>query len=395
MKIGRTLPPAAAPLCWTDIWHGVAGMLFPTRAIRALEEEIRRDFGVRHVFLVSSGTAALTVTLMALKSLRPRTDVVMPAYTCYSVPAAILKARLTPVLCDIDPSTFDFDHGLLEQALNGDTLCVIAHHLFGIPADIERIRKACAARRVFVVEDAAQAMGAESNGCRLGTLGDVGIFSMGRGKNITCGSGGIIVTSSDEIAGAIARQYCQLETPRLADVVKGLLQLVLMAVFIRPRLYWIPAALPFLRLGQTLFPTKVRLSRLSGLKAGVLHNWRRRLARSNGIRCETAAYFCRRLHLQLPPGPSHPYLRLPVLASTPQEKQRIHALSQARGLGLSGAYPAPVSEIPELRAVVNGHRFPHACQVADSLVTIPTHHWLSDNDKRTIADVCREIAHAS
>jgi dTDP-4-amino-4,6-dideoxygalactose transaminase len=247
---------------------------------------------------------------------------------------------------------------------------------------------------VFVVEDAAQAMGAESHGCRLGTLGDVGIFSLGRGKNITCGSGGIIVTNSDEIAGAIDRQYRQLEPSRPADVVKDLLQLVLMAVFIRPRLFWIPAALPFLHLGQTLFPTKVQLTRLSGMKAGVLHNWRRRLARSNGIRCETAAYFCRRLHLQLPTGPSHPYLRLPVLASTPLEKQRIHALSEARGLGLSVAYPAPVSEIPQLRAVVNGHRFPHACQVADSLVTIPTHHWLSDNDKRAIADVW-EIAHAS
>ena len=122
MKIGRTLPPAAAPLYCADIWHGVAGMLFPRRAIRALEDEIRRDFGVRHVFLVSSGTAALTVTLMALKSLRPQTEVVMPAYTCYSVPAAILKAGLTPALCDIDPATFDFDHALLQEVLNENTL---------------------------------------------------------------------------------------------------------------------------------------------------------------------------------------------------------------------------------------------------------------------------------
>lgn len=394
MKIGRTLPPAAAPLYCADIWHGVAGMLFPGRAIRALEDEIRRDFGVRHVFLVSSGTAALTVTLMALKSLRPQTEVVMPAYTCYSVPAAILKAGLTPALCDIDPATFDFDHALLQEVLNENTLCVLAHHLFGIPADIERIRTVSASHRPFVVEDAAQAMGAESHGNRLGTLGDVGIFSLGRGKNITCGSGGIIVTNSDDIAGAITREYRTLERARPAEVLKDVLALLLMAIFIRPSLYWIPAALPFLRLGQTLFPTKVPLTRLSGLKAGVLHNWRRRLARSNGIRSETAAYFCRRLHLELPPGPSHPYLRLPVLAATPQEKRRLHALSEARGLGLSVAYPAPVSEIPQLRAVVNGHRFPHAAQVADSLVTIPTHHWLSEKDKRAIADVW-EMAHAS
>ena len=394
MKIGRTLPPAAAPLCWTDIWHGLAGILFPRRVIRALEDDIKRAFGVRHVFFVSSGTAALIVTLEALKSLRARTDVVMPAYTCYSVPAAILKAGLKPALCDIGASTFDYDYEALEQEVTGNTLCVIAQHLFGIPADVERIRKVCAPHRPFIVEDAAQAMGAESHGCRLGTLGDVGIFSLGRGKNITCGSGGIIVTSSDEIAGAIAEQYRRLERPRAAGLLKDLLQLVLMAVFIRPRLYWIPAALPFLHLGQTLFPTHVTVARLSGLKAGVLHNWRKQLARSNRTRSETAAYFCRRLHLELPPGPSHPYLRLPVLASTPQEKQRIHAISEARGLGLSVAYPAPVSEIPEMRAVANGHRFPHACQVAGNLVTFPTHHWLSDNDKRAIADAW-ELAHAS
>ncbi|OLB63472.1 MAG: hypothetical protein AUH96_10685, partial [Nitrospirae bacterium 13_2_20CM_2_61_4] len=299
-----------------------------------------------------------------------------------------------PALCDIDPATFDFDHALLQEVVNENTLCVLAHHLFGIPADIERIRTVSASHRPFVVEDAAQAMGAESHGNRLGTLGDVGIFSLGRGKNITCGSGGIIVTNSDDIAGAITREYRTLERARPAEVLKDVLALLLMAIFIRPSLYWIPAALPFLRLGQTLFPTKVPLTRLSGLKAGVLHNWRRRLARSNGIRSETAAYFCRRLHLELPPGPSHPYLRLPVLAATPQEKRRLHALSEARGLGLSVAYPAPVSEIPQLRAVVNGHRFPHASQVADSLVTIPTHHWLSEKDKRAIADVW-EMAHAS
>jgi dTDP-4-amino-4,6-dideoxygalactose transaminase len=121
---------------------------------------------------------------------------VIPAYTCFSVPAAVLKAGLRPVLCDINPSTFDFDHALLERTLNGNTLCVVAHHLFGIPSNIERVRALSRARGIFVVEDAAQAMGVESHGRSLGTLGDVGLFSLGRGKAITCGSGGIIVTNS-------------------------------------------------------------------------------------------------------------------------------------------------------------------------------------------------------
>src|SRR5688572_1426276 len=113
VTIGRTISPAAAPLGWRDLCGGAVGMVLPERSIHAFEEDIRRHFGVRHVCLLSSGTAALAVTLTALKALSSRTEVVIPAYTCFSVPAAVLKAGLQPVLCDIDPSTFDFDRALL------------------------------------------------------------------------------------------------------------------------------------------------------------------------------------------------------------------------------------------------------------------------------------------
>jgi dTDP-4-amino-4,6-dideoxygalactose transaminase len=368
----------------------VIGSLSPTRSIRALEEEIRRHFGVRHVFLVSSGKAALTLTLMALKSLSDKTEVVIPAYTCFSVPAAVLKAGLRPVLCDINASTFDFDHALLEQTLGPKTLCVVGHHLFGVPSDIERLRALCHARGIFVAEDAAQAMGVTWKGRHLGTLGDVGIFSLGRGKNITCGSGGIIVTNSNRMAKAVSSQYRKLgisAVAELADFVK----LVVMAIFIRPRLYWIPSAVPALRLGETIFPKDIRLMRLSGLKAGLLRNWRTRLAQANQVRSDTAAYFSRRLTLTLAPGASHPYLRLPIFVATPAE--RACSLSTERGLGLSLAYPTPINEIAEIREVFEGKRFPSARRVADHLLTIPTHHWLTEKDRNAIVECLGGVAH--
>src|SRR5439155_14221538 len=128
-----------------------------------------------------------------------------------------------------------------------------------------------------------QAMGVESQGRCLGTIGDVGIFSLGRGKNITCGSGGIIVSNSDQMAEAIGQQYRRLAVPRLFEALKGFAQVALMAAFVRPRLYWIPAAMPFLKLGQTIFPKDVKLKRLSGMNAGTLHNWRHHLMRSNRV----------------------------------------------------------------------------------------------------------------
>ena len=360
-------------------------MLSPGDSIRTLEDSVRQYFGVRHVFLVSSGKAALTMTLMGLKEASPRTDVVIPAYTCYSMPAAVISAGLRPVLCDINPSTFDFDHDQLEATLTDNTLCVVAHHLFGIASDIDRVRAMCHARGIVVIEDAAQAMGVESASRKLGTLGDVGVFSLGRGKNITCGSGGIVITRSDSIAAALRAQWPRLESPLAAESLKDFAKLVFMAIFIRPRLYWIPNALPFLRLGQTIFPKSVAVKRLSGMQAGLLHDWEHRLSESNHRRSETAASVSRQMSLSLPQGPSHPYLRLPILAATPQGRERIHSFAQRRGLGLSVAYPTPINEIPEISHMFDGRRFPTARRVSEHILTIPTHQWISEKDKRAIA----------
>jgi dTDP-4-amino-4,6-dideoxygalactose transaminase len=386
MRIGRALPPTAAPLHIADLCHGVAGMLAPSRAIARFEGELRRHFGVAHVFLVSSGTAALTLTLMALRSRSDRTEVVIPAYTCPSIPAAVLKAGLRPRLCDVDPATFDFDHAGFERALSTETLCAVAHDLFGIRSDIAWIRAVCRARGIIVIEDAAQAMGTEYHGAKLGTAGDVGIFSLGRGKTITCGSGGIIVTNSDAIAASVAAEYRCVPLPTLLATVKAFLELAVLTMFIRPRLYWIPATLPWLRLGETVFPRQISVARLSGMKAGLLRDWRRGIVEANRIRSDAAAYFSQRLHLTPPAGPSHPYLRLPIRVATAQEKARIYTQSQERGLGLSLAYPTPVNEIPELRGAFRGQHFPSARRVADTLLTLPTHEWLSAHDKSAIVD---------
>ena len=366
-------------------------MLSPEDSIRALEDSVRKYFGAKHVFLVSSGKAALTMTLTGLKASSSRTEVVIPAYTCFSMPAAVLSAGLKPILCDINPSTFDFDHEQLEATLNDNTLCVVAHHLFGIPSDIDRVRALCHARGIVVIEDAAQAMGVEAGGRKLGTLGDVGIFSLGRGKNITCGSGGIVITQSDQIADALRTQWPALAAPLPAEMLKDFAKLVFMAIFIRPRLYWIPAALPFLRLGQTIFPKSVSMKRLSGMQAGLLHNWQRRLSQLNQHRSETAASVSKQISLSLPQGPSHPYLRLPILAATPQRRHHIHSFAQRRGLGLSVAYPTPINEIPEISHMFDGKIFPSARRVSEHILTIPTHQWISEKDKKAIA----ECVHAS
>src|SRR6185295_5908966 len=95
MRIGRTLPPAAAPIGIGAVVSGFAGILTGTRRLDRFHRELKDYFGVKHCFLVSSGQAAFTLILLALKELSPgRDEVLIPAFTCYSVPAAIVRAGL-------------------------------------------------------------------------------------------------------------------------------------------------------------------------------------------------------------------------------------------------------------------------------------------------------------
>ena len=394
MKIRRTLPPAAAPLALSDLLHGLAGILFGRTCGERRERELREHFGVRHVYLVSSGKAALTVILKALKRLAPeRNRVLIPAYTCFSVPSAIIKAGLQVSLCDIDPAAFDFDYALLKKAIGKKTLCVVPTHLFGVPADMDRTCAACRDEGVFVVEDAAQAMGGNYKGKKLGTIGDAGIFSLGRGKNITCGSGGIIVTNSDAVARELGREYARLEAPGITEGLKELVKTALMALFIHPSLYWLPAGLSFPGLGKTVFSRKFPVKTLSGIQAGLLRNWKSRLEKSNRVREENTRHYRERLQpfTAFTEGTvTAPLLRLPLRTGNRAERERICELPGMKGMGLGRMYPGAIHEIKQLRSRFIGKRFPAAAALAEELVSVPTHHLLSKRDRERICELLKE-----
>jgi hypothetical protein len=258
-----------------------------------------------------------------------------------------------------------------------------------VPSDVARTRALCHSRGVLVVEDAAQGLGTMSKGVPAGTIGDVGIFSFGRGKSVTAGGGGAIVTNSDALADAIRRHYDDVKCPAPVHTIADFLMVVAMAVFIRPALYWLPTALPFLRLGETFVPPHVTIRRMSGLQAGLLRCWQSRLRVSNRVGMRTAVVLGKRLGIA---WPVHPYLRLPIFASSPAEKRALLARSRRLGLGLSGGYPSAVDQIPQLAAWVSGVRCPRARHVAAHLLTLPVHHWLRTRDRLAICRCLRSVA---
>ena len=389
MKIRRTQPPVGYRVPISDLAHAAARGLAQGERRVALEQQVAAHFGVRSAFAVSSGKAALTIALRALHALTGRTKVLLPAYTCYSVPSAIVKAGLIPVPCDIEAGTFDYDYASLQPMLGRDVLCALSVHLFGIASDTRRLKNLCEPEGIFVVEDAAQAMGVERAGDWLGTRGDVGFFSLGRGKNITCGSGGLILTNVEKIATRLR----QLVTPHPRAIradIRTLLELTAMSVFIAPRLYWFPAGIPALKLGETIFHPEFPIHALSDFQAHVLAGWPERLAALNAIRREAGAFYRRAVDGVSEREADVPYLRFPVMIGGPAARDRI--LEEGKALGISAMYPGTVGAIPEIRGLLSEHRFPEAERVASSLVTLPTHPLVTEEDRRRICEVVNASA---
>jgi dTDP-4-amino-4,6-dideoxygalactose transaminase len=390
IKIQRILPPAAAPLSTRDLVHGLAALVRPRFYRERLLQELREYLSIRHVYLVSSGKAALVVILRALRSLAPdRDEVLIPAYTCYSVPSAIVKAGLLPAVCDIDSGTYDFDQQDMAVRLTERTLCVVPGHLFGIPSDVERTAALARRHGAFVVEDAAQALGVRCNSGFAGTIGDVGFYSLDRGKNITAGSGGIIVTNNDRIAAAVDREYSCLPAPGWAAELRGLCTTMLLALFLRPSLYWFPAGLPFLGLGRTVFSTQFPVTRLNRHACGLLRTWQDRLAGAARQRSASVDRYAELLGPDIGVNErlSGPLLRMPLLAQTREFRDRLCELLQRKGLGAGTLYPAAVPEIPEIRGRIRGGRCPGARLIAERLFTVPTHGLATPADRERICSL--------
>ncbi|MEN6616098.1 MAG: DegT/DnrJ/EryC1/StrS family aminotransferase [Syntrophorhabdus sp.] len=384
MKVRRTLPPAAVPLGFQDLWNGLKGFLAGESMLDAFRSEIKEYFKTRHVFLTSSGKAAMYIILRAMRSLRPdRTEVLIPAYTCFSVPSAIVKAGLTVALCDIDASSLDFDMRLLGRAVNDKTLCIVPNHLFGIPSRLNEIIACAKGKDVFILEDAAQAMGIRQGSGFLGTFGDAGFFSLGRGKSVTCGEGGIIMTNSDAMAGAISSEYEGIDYPAKNDTIREYAKTVLMSLFIRPSLYWIPASMPFLGLGRTIFDPYFPVARFSPVKAGLCKGWRERLESGMSVRERQAGLLCRDLKPHGGAGVNRklPYLRLPFLTISRDHKARICEIAKNEGLGITPLYSSAINEIPQIAHKFSTQTFPSARCVADRLITLPLHKYVNDRDR--------------
>jgi dTDP-4-amino-4,6-dideoxygalactose transaminase len=166
----------------------------------ALEAEIARYLGVAHAVAVANGTDALILALRAAE-IGPGDEVVAPAFTFAATAEAIVLVGATPVFADIDASTFNLDPARLEAAITPATRAVIVVHLYGQTADLPAIQAICERRGLRLIEDCAQAIGADFDGRRAGAWGALGCFSFYPTKNLGAfGDAGMVVTGDAQLA---------------------------------------------------------------------------------------------------------------------------------------------------------------------------------------------------
>ncbi|MBA7501779.1 GDP-perosamine synthase [subsurface metagenome] len=164
------------------------------------EEAFARYYGVKHAIAVNSGTTALHVALAAA-GIGPGSDVILPPYTFMATANAILHQNLVPVFADVDPRIYNIDPTEIEERITKKTKAVIPVHILGQPADMNPIVETAKRHDLVIIEDCAQANGAEYKGKKVGTFGDMGCFSFYLNKNMTTGGeGGMIITDDEELA---------------------------------------------------------------------------------------------------------------------------------------------------------------------------------------------------
>ena len=170
-----------------------------------LENKFSKLHNVKFSICINSCTSALHVAFMAL-GLKKGDEVLVPALTPIMCGTSIYLAKATPVFVDVDPRTFLIDIKDIEKKITKNTKAILAVHMYGGIFDLNKLKKICRKRKLFLVEDCAESMIArDNNGHLTGTVGDIGVWSFQTAKQLTCGDGGIITTNNSKLGKKIRK----------------------------------------------------------------------------------------------------------------------------------------------------------------------------------------------
>ena len=340
-----------------------SGQLAQGSVVAEFESAFAGYCGVKHAIATSNGTTALHVALLA-HGIGPGDEVVTTPFTFIASANSILYVGAKPVFVDIDPVTFNIDPGKIEAAITPRTRAIMPVHLFGNPAEMDGIMDIAHRHGLAVIEDAAQAHGAESAGKRAGSWA-TGCFSFYPTKNITTGEGGMVTTDDD----------CIADNARL-----------LRSHGMRVRYYHESLGYNF---------------RMTNIHAAIGQAQLPKLEGFNARRIANAAYLSEHLPhdiVQVPqvrPDTRHIFHQYTVRVHPPLERDALRAHLTAKGVGSEVYYPVPVHRqqlYRDMGYIPEG--FPESERAAEQVLSLPIHPGLSQEDLETIVAAVRSVKDA-
>jgi len=167
--------------------------------VKKFEAKFSSYIGKKYGIAVSSGTAALEIAMGVIR-IKPGDEVIIPTFTIISCPLAVVAYGGTPVFIDVDPETWNMDVSKIEEKITKRTKAIMPVHIYGHPSDMDPILKIAKKHNLLIIEDAAEAHGAEYKDKKCGSFGDISCFSFYANKIITCGEGGMILTDNKKYA---------------------------------------------------------------------------------------------------------------------------------------------------------------------------------------------------
>jgi perosamine synthetase len=401
----RHVPPAGSPIRISDLARWMRRVAVSPRVDDDLCETICTRFGFASVALTCTGRAGLTLITEALGSLAgpSRQEVIVPSYTCFSVPASIVKAGLRPRMVDVDPETLDYDYEQLGRADFRQVAGIVATNLYGYPSNLPELSRIARAHGVFLVDDAAQAMGARLQGRYAGGWGDAGLLSFDKGKCVSAIDGGVLVLSNPAVSEAVTTRLARLPRTGHSETAAHMVKLAAYVAMLRPWLYWIPNGIPQLGLGETRYTTEFPLERPGRALAALARTMLDQLPSFAAHRRENARFLL--AALDSVPGIAPPraladsepaFVRLPILVRDRATQQRVIATLRARGIGATGSYPTSLADVPALRPLLLGDdsNARGGRAVADRIVTLPTHPFVSAADRQRIVEALDSLGAA-
>jgi dTDP-4-amino-4,6-dideoxygalactose transaminase len=354
--------PAGKPLIGEEERAAVdrvlqSGMMAQGPEVAAFENEFSTIVAGRHCIAVNSGTSGLHLALIALGITRGD-EVIVPSFTFAATANAVALTGATPVFVDIDNRTFNIDFAAIEAAITPRTRAIQPVHLYGQPAAMKEIMAIASRHSLLVVEDASQAHMASLDEIPVGSFGNTGIFSFYPTKNMTSGEGGMISTSSDEVARQCRLLRNQGMEKRYSNEIIGL----------NNRMTDIHAAIG-----------RVQLTKLAG--------W-------TSQRRSNAKFFDENLKgVVVPyvaPGAFHVYHQY-TIRIVGHDRDAFAAEMIKQGVGNGVYYPVPVHRLASF-----GHTYelPETTRVSREVLSIPVHPSLSQDDLEKVVSVVNSIAAA-